>query len=126
MANATTFTVDSLPLIVALSAGVTAPTDSYFRVSTDGTTHVNASFVVSGAETVTGNLAVGGTFAVSSTTNLVGQLTTNASVNFIPSAGKLIFQTTIYASANVSAGLWIECLTSGGTKLFIPARAAVP
>lgn len=159
MADATTFSVDSLPLIVATSVGQASgpyPLEvstggqvriqnqlvSAIAVSGNGT--VSGTFIVAGQATfqsgitvsaissLDGAVAVGGALAVTGITSLngasftAGQLTAQASVNFIPAAGKVMFQTTVFASANVSAGLWIECLTSGGTKIYIPARTAVP
>lgn len=172
MADSQVFTVDSMSFGVYLSAGVTLPTTGYFRVSTDGSTHISnfvvSAIAVSGNAAISGNLAVAGNVAVSGTTSVLGKLTANAgfvvsaissltggvvmnstlqvagitsldgvvnvagqlnpavTVNFIPAAGKLGFQTTIFTSVNVSAGFYIEIYTSGGTKLFIPARAAVP
>jgi hypothetical protein len=101
----TTFTRDAIPFNVQASAGSSTPD---VKVST------------------TGGLEVATTLTQAGPMFTTGQLTAQASVSFISVPGKIGFQTTIFASANVSAGFWIEIYTSGGTKLYIPARAAVP
>lgn len=97
---ATTFTVDSIPFVVATSAQQTTG-PFYFEVSTGGQTRVQSLLVsaqiVSGDQNISGNLTVGGT------TSVAGQLTANA--GFTVSAISSLTGRVAMGSSLVVAGI---------------------
>lgn len=109
MADSQVFTVDSMSFGVYLSAGVTLPATGYFRVSTDGTTHISnfvvSAVAVSGNAAISGNLTVAGNAAVSGTVSVLGKLTANA--GFVVSA-----ISSLTGAVNVGGALQVTGITS--------------